>query len=801
MSIINSQPLIGASGNQGGYTIAKSLRLRSSASAYLSRTPGSTGDRQKWTWSGWVKRGTIGTGTYKQIFQAGSGTSRDSFFFDIDSPDTLMWFGDSGGYGALYGVRSAAVFRDPAAWYHIIWAADTTQATASNRLKLYVNGVQQTLSTAVGSGFLPQNTSMYVNNTTLHTISSNAGSSEYFDGYITDVNFIGGQQLTPSSFGETDSITGVWKPKAYSGTYGTNGFYLKFADATSTSTLGNDSSGNGNTWTTNNISVTAGATYDSMTDVPTLTSATAANYAVANPLDKQSDVVVSDGNLKISLGTVTGAIRKTNASMALPTTGKYYWESKNIGSTNFNMFLGIQTYTASLTTIGTNDIFYNEAGEIQNNGTSSGAIYATLTTGDIVGIAYDADANKIYFYKNNTIQNSSGTTPSFSGPYIPFFGMFSTNNAQEINFGQRPFAYTPPTGFKALNTYNLPDSTIVAGNKVMDATTYTSNGTTQTVTNAGGFKPDLVWQKTRSVIGSNWLTDSVRGAALNLNSNNTNAETSLPLFITSFNSNGFGIGTDNFSGGTTLVGWQWQAGQGSTSSNTNGSITSTVSVNASAGFSIVTYTGNGSTGTVGHGLGVAPKFIIVKNRGATSDWATWSSSLSSGNYILLNSTAAQSNSSAVNVFGNNTITVDPTSSVFTVGNGYYVNSTSTNYVAYCWSEVAGFSKFGSYTGNGSTDGPFIYLGFIPKFWMAKRTDVGAPWLIYDSSRNTSNVVNNYLQPSANDAEGSGSSPNDVNDFLSNGFKIRCSNLGENANGGTFIYMAFAENPFKNSLAR
>jgi hypothetical protein len=192
-----------------------------------------------------------------------------------------------------------------------------------------------------------------------------------------------------------------------------------------------------------------------MTDVPTLTSATAANYAVANPLNKQTDINSTNGNLSISLGTVTGAIRKITGTIGLPITGKFYWESLNTGVSNVNMFCGMQTYTASLTTIGTNDIFYNEAGEIQNNGVSSGTIYGTLTTGDMLGIAYDADNNKIYFYKNGTLQNTGGTTPSFTGPFIPFFGMFLTNNGQAINFGQQPFKYTVPSGFVALNTYNL----------------------------------------------------------------------------------------------------------------------------------------------------------------------------------------------------------------------------------------------------------------------------------------------------------------------------------------------------------
>jgi hypothetical protein len=213
----------------------------------------------------------------------------------------------------------------------------------------------------------------------------------------------------------------------------------------------------------------------------------------------------------------------------------------------------------------------------------------------------------------------------------------------------------------------------------------------------------------------------------------------------------------------------------------------------------VTYTVTGTAATVGHGLGVAPKFLIVKNRvqGTYGNWTVWHTTLTGSQYLTLNATTAIETN---NNRWNGTV---PTSTVFSVGTDSFgnTNKSGDTYVAYCWAEIAGFSKFGSYTGNGSTDGPFIYLGFRPKYWMVKRTDAGAPWLVYDSSRNTYNVANSYLIPNASDAEVNGSSPNDVNDFLANGFKVRCSNAGENISNGTYIYAAFAENPFKNANAR
>jgi hypothetical protein len=343
-------------------------------------------------------------------------------------------------------------------------------------------------------------------------------------------------------------------------------------------------------------------------------------------------------------------------------------------------------------------------------------------------------------------------------------------------------------------TYAIPN-----GRTVMDATTYTSNGTTQTVSNADlgtvGFKPDLLWFKNRSIVQNNYLVDSNRGVANILVTNATTAENNAPTVVTSFNSNGFSFGVDNTANGNSMVGWQWQAGQGTNTSNTSGSITSTVSVNATAGFSIVTYTGNGVNSTVGHGLGAVPQLVIVKNRSNSGfSWIVYSASIGATNYLLLNSTAASAADSTV---WNNT---NPTSSVFSIGTGGTLNNNGNTFVAYCWAPVAGFSQFGSYTGNGSADGPFIYTGFRPKFFLVKDSnDAVDSWYILDSSRNTYNVANSLLFPNTSDAEST--NVNYLVDFLSNGFKIRGTGAGLNTNAHTMIYAAFAENPFKYANAR
>jgi hypothetical protein len=249
--------------------------------------------------------------------------------------------------------------------------------------------------------------------------------------------------------------------------------------------------------------------------------------------------------------------------------------------------------------------------------------------------------------------------------------------------------------------------------------------------------------------------------------------------------------------GDTYVAWNWKAG-GSAVTNTAGSISSQVSANPTAGFSIVTYTGTGSNATVGHGLGVAPKMIIVKGRSNVDNWQVYHSDLTSASYrILLNSNAAATSQPAV---WNSTA---PTSSVFSLGTGVSVNQSGETFVAYCWAEIAGFSSFGSYAGNGLTNGPFVYTGFRPKFVLIKRTiTTGSSWFIMDSTRSTTNVTTLGLSPDTAGVEFTGSSTTiPFYDILSNGFKVRGTSTGMNSASDTYIYAAFAENPFKNSLAR
>jgi hypothetical protein len=806
MAILNNSNAI----SSGGYDINNSLRFRSSASAFLNRTPGTTGNQKTFTWSGWVKRGALGSQQFiHHAFYGDSGRYASIYF---TSSDTLQV--QSGVYttgastSTSYNYITTQVFRDPSAWYHIVLAVDTTQATSGNRVKVYVNGSQ---ITAFGTSTAPtQNDNTFFNITTTPMFIgkyAEAPGSSFLDGYLAEVNWIDGSQLTPSSFGETDTTTGSWKPKAYTGTYGTNGFYLKFSDIATTSGsnagLGKDFSGNTNYWTTNNISVTAGTTYDAMIDSPTLTSATVANYAVLNPLENSGEnaSTLSNGNLTITYGT-----KPQKPSTIAFTGGLWYMEvTLGAGSPNGGAIgINYSSTSGSLTSSGSYSWVYD--GTTFVAGVRSGVVLSTWSSGATLMLAVDATNGKVYFGQNNSWLGSAnpsagtGANLTFTPGSEFIISVASPGNVAtaSANFGQRPFAYTPPTGFVRLNTYNLPDSTIKKGNTVMDATLYTGNGGTQTVTNASPFKPDFVWIKSRSAAENNVVFDSVRGVTNYLLPNSTVNEQNYGTFgVTAFNSNGFTvIGGSGYAVNTsaaTYVGWQWQAGAGSSASNTSGSITSTVSVNATAGFSVVTYTGTGANATVGHGLGVAPKMIIVKNRTTSGDeWCVWHTSLTNATYYLyLNSTAAQA---VDTTFWNSTA---PSSTVISLGSNGRTNRSSSNMVCYAWAAIPGYSAFGSYTGNGSTDGPFVYLGFRPKFVMVKRTQDGE-WGLHDTTRDSYNVVSKVILGESSGAEVSGLT---LYDFTSNGFKLRDSNANRNASGGTYIYMAFAENPFKNALAR
>lgn len=764
-------PVIPAGGSSA-YNLQRSLRLRASAGAYLSRTPGVAGNRTTWTWSGWVKRGALGVRS--TLFSVVDSTGHASF--QLESDNTLIWncFTAANGY-----VQTSAVLRDPSAHYHVVLAFNDTLATSTDRVKVFVNGMQQTFSVYTAP---TQNQNTPVSNTVAQYIGVQSNLGGYFDGLLSEVNFIDGQALDASYFGATDPATGQWQPKKYTGTYGTNGFYLPFTDNSALTTssnvgLGKDFSGNGNYWTTNNISLTAGATYDSFTDVPTLTGPTASNFATLNPL-LSTGSTFANGNLQVTTPVAGNGLSVGTVAVS---SGKYYWEVTYTNQAGGAMLGVALADTTGITYVGetANSYGYYDGSGFKYNSSTSSAYGATYTVNDVIGVALDLIAGTLTFYKNNVSQGVAFS--GLSGSFVPAIsdGTGGAGSVFTFNFGQRPFAYTPPTGFLCLNTFNLPDPVIKKPNQFFDVSLYVGTAPTpQTVTGLG-FMPDFTWIKGRGYATSSVLENSVTGAGNGLRSDSTAAEFSDPTGrLVSFNSNGITVGSadDVNRSGSTMAAWQWKKG-------------------ATPGFDVVAYTGNAANRTISHALGVAPKLMIIKDRTAVDSWWVWHQALAATDYLALNTTAA---TATVATLWNSTA---PTSAGFSLGVSSGGNTSGDNYIAYLWSEVPGFSKFGSYTGNGSADGPFVYCGFRPKFVMVKRTDSTSDWLIYDVARSTYNAMDSLLFPDSSAAEANGNG--NYIDVVSAGFKIRVSSAQPalNASSGTYIYAAFAEAPTKFANAR
>ena len=544
---------------------------------------------------------------------------------------------------------------------------------------------------------------------------------------------------------------------------------------------------------------------DSLLDTPTNYTADSGNnggnYATFNPLNATGSGL-SNGNLDLD-----GSSNFFQSTIMVD-SGKYYFEFTKNGNGDNQFGIAYGGITAGST--GFRRVWRDNSGSPVwlTDGSNAGSGTAlSCDVGDVIGVALDMDNNAVYFSKNGTYMNSGDPTSGSSKTGAIWtdlsgqsWGPNAGSNANgvdcSLNTGQRPFAYTPPTGFKSLCTQNLADPTIADGSTAMDVKTYTGNGSGQSISGLN-FSPDLVWIKSRSAAYSHNLYDVIRGADEALFSDTTNAETTYNGRLTSFDSTGFTLGNTSTAGvgtnenNTTYVGWTWDAGS-STVSNTDGSITSSVRANQSAGFSIVSYTGTGTAATIGHGLNAAPSLVIVKSRSATGDWPVYSSAIGAGNKLYLNKTDASASSSNWN-------STTPTSSVFSVGSSVETNLSSVTFIAYCFAPVAGYSAFGSYTGNGSSDGPFAFTGFRPKWIMFKATSASQEWMMYDAVRSEFNATDRTLQADGAQAEADPS--NRPIDILSNGFKVRNSNTRINGNGTSMIYMAFAEHPFKTARAR
>jgi hypothetical protein len=447
------------------YPVGNSLRFNSGSSDNLSRTPASASNRKTWTWSGWVKRSTLGT-QQPLFYNSDGATSNGHGGIYIESDNTVWFAGTSDGASYSNAINTNAVLRDVSAWYHIVVVCDTTNATQANRQLIYINSVLQTVTVTQA---ITLNADLQINRNTQTNIGAigYTGGTSYLNGYLAEVNFVDGQALTPSSFGQTDSATGIWTPKPYYGTFGTNGFFLKFANSAA---LGTDSSGNGNTWTANNLT-----SIDQTTDTPTN------NFATINTLtcNDTGTLTSADGNLTITGGNDMGATIGISK-------GKWYWESKRTNSTGAAHWgIGFTQSWNSSTQIVTgngsgiwirNDFTggYNVSNSGSNGFTSiSGSTTgSSIANGDIVGIALDLDSatKSITFYQNGSsvgsgtfsydgtttfctpfVRNNSGVQSQWNFGNPPF--TISSGNADADGFGN--FEYAVPSGYYALCTKNL----------------------------------------------------------------------------------------------------------------------------------------------------------------------------------------------------------------------------------------------------------------------------------------------------------------------------------------------------------
>ena len=836
MSRVCALPTITDDSALGGAVIEKSLVFNNYASdaddATLTRTVGTTSNRRTFTHSFWVKRTKLG---YGMIFghTDGAGSYFFNFVFNSDNKIEFNEYRYNESPSNKIRLITTRVFRDTTSWYHIVTAVDTTQGTSSNRVKIYVNGVQETdFGTEI---YCDQNHDTYFNSTSPYPIMRIGLNGWGYGGancYLAEFHAVDGNAYDPSYFGFTESQTNVWMPKRYGGTYGTNGYYLNFSTLGETATtMGLDRSGNNNNFTPTNLEIS-----DFSLDTPSNT------FATLNPLSTSVNTL-TQGNLYSTGGGASW--RPVSSDMAM-SSGRWYWEIYIDTVSSYQMH-GIRPQIRDDGDVNhDNDHYpgtrsdewgYNTDARLHNSASATSSWGDTYTAGDIIGVALDMDAGTLNFYKNGSATGSqiTGISASHSpvgsrGDYLACFCVYGSTGQAIVNFGQDGtfaghkssqnkkdingignFYYTPPTGFKALCSANLrgDSSYIIEPQKHFDILTYTGTGSSNSLTDLE-FSPDLIWVKRRNGDGTNhhlWV-NSVRGGSKSLSTNLQSAENTNANRDMTFLANGIRWNSDtgnaNASGGT-YVAWCWKGGGSSNTYNIDGTGYGTASaagldggtidpdgasVNTEAGFSVITYTGNGSAGaTVAHGLGKKPVWVVIKTTSNTDNWMVYHQGNNNFTdpedyYLEFNAGGGDINST---IMMNDTA---PTTSVFSLGSDNSVNGSSRTYVAYCWSEIPGYSKFGTYRGNGSSsNGSYVHLGFRPAFILIKKFSGSDVWEVVDSARATHNNTTASLYPASDSIE---TTSGRLIDFLSDGFKQMNGNGNTNEDGHDYVYMAFAE---------
>ena len=830
------QPTITPDSALGGTEIERSLRFNQDDSAYLSRSVGTTGNRRTFTISFWAKFCDPQADNSQRLFSTDGGNGNGDifkieFYGGAYSPRQLAFLDNNhAGSGIRFTVNRN--IRDATSWYHVVFSIDTTQGTASDRVKIYINGEQESefLSGSEHNHQPDQNYDTCVNlsgktTTWGRSFAFSSSSAVYSDMYLAEVNLIDGQQLDPTYFGFTDPQTGIWLPKRYEGTYGTNGYRLDFSDKTSTTTLGIDKSPNGNDFTSNNFAVS-----DSVPDTPTN------NWCTLNPLNSFGGTVssLSNGLLQFNLSNNNHYPLST---LLIPETGRWYAEAlvTSIGNDQATWIVSNpelqQNSSGTSATNRHNAVNYYRTDLRVDDSDNQVEVTDGSQVNNIIGILIDRDEGTVAFKNNNSnvgnpvpLSAAAGSTETLiigvgngSGSQGPQ-GLF--NFGQDSSFagnktaqgktdasGLGDFYYEPPAGHRALCAKNIAgtSSPTVRPQKHFGALLYTGDGSSSNKVTGLEFKPDLVWIKGRSAATDNVLQDTVRGNHIVYSNSNAADGATGGGWVKSFNLDGF---TTDVNGpintnSATYVAWCWKGGGNSHTYNIDGVGYASVSaagldggtinptgasINTEAGFSIITYSGSGSetTGTIAHGLGKVPKFAMIKRRDSTGNWMVYHENIGNTHNLYLNTTdVKQDDSHAFN-------DTSPTSSLFTVGISAFLHASSGTYVAYFWTEVPGYSKFGEWTGNGSSQAAYVYTGFRPAFLMYKATNGAHDWRIFDATRDVNNGVNTRLRANTTDAEDTHGGM----DFTSNGFRIRNGVSGNNGGGETHIFMAFAEQPGK-----
>lgn len=764
--------------NLEGYTVPNA-GLFDGSTGYLSRTPGSTGNVDTWTVSLWMKPSDLSTLQAVLGAAAGSNTTFMTLYSQQGSTDYLELV-ELVSSVDTYRINSDASFRDPI-WMHVVIRRDSTDGTAANRERIYVN--RQLLSDAGPTNSTLNQDGLWNNSAYLHTIGAlnNVALGTFYDGYMTEIAHIDGQSLDPSSFGE-DGPYGSWLPKNISGlTFGINGFWIKDPST------GVDSSGNGNDFTVT-------GTITQVSDTPTDSKGRdVGNYATLNPLEPSSwagDPVYSNGNKTVAQNGA-GADR-ARSTLQLPQTGKWYFEGTLDAVGSGTQTIGVCDVTGTLEGAAESRGYQSDGNKTDTVTAAYGAAY---TTNDVIGIKVDMDAGTIEFLKNNT---SQGTAFSDLSGIDWFAGVrLGTSGQWTLHFADDELNYSFPTGYKTLATQNLPESTAILSEH-MATVLYTGNGSTQTI-DSGLSDCDVVWIKNRDTTDSHHVFDTLRGATNFLITDSTSLEQTDANSLTAFSGGTFDLGTYVAVNTNTENYVAWCFSLPSNETNSSGTVSVNWKYNATLGMAIGTYTGNGTAGaTLGipSAFGKAPFMVTFKNRttGATG-WYTWHLNNGAGpfGYLYLNSTdIVRSTSPQLNGTA-------PTSSVITLGSGTEVNTLNDDYIVVCFFETD-LCKPIAYTGNGNADGPLAYTEGLPEWLMVKSTDApGESWYMWDASRDPHNPTNNRLVANLSAAE----VVDRTLDRLSTGFKPREANNAHNGSGYKYVGVAFVNplNPKGRGQAR